>query len=205
MTENNNGQPNPEDMGARLDEEIKETVEDWAEDPEGGDLFERIDVRLRGMVGGWVGAEEDAGWAAIGDKMDTNTRKAFGAWVGAEEDAGWADISGNIESRIRTGIARVFKVKAESGDPQWADITAKWESGMRNFVSALVGADRDASWSDIGQDISDKTRRAFKSLFGGKEEEEAEVRTRSQKVDIEGEEASADDDIPSVQSSKPVD
>ena len=49
MSENNQA-PTPEEMGAKLDEEIKETVQDWAENPEGSnfkDLDDRIDVDRR--------------------------------------------------------------------------------------------------------------------------------------------------------------
>ena len=62
MSENNQA-PTPEEMGAKLDEEIKETVQDWAENPEGSsfkDLDDRIDVKVRRtLAGGFAGENAD--------------------------------------------------------------------------------------------------------------------------------------------------
>ena len=71
----NNGKPTPDEMGDQLDQEIKDTVHDWAENPEGtdyDDLDERVDEKLRRMVAGWAGAEEDADWKTIGSKTDVH-------------------------------------------------------------------------------------------------------------------------------------
>src|SRR5690606_2820880 len=96
MSENNQA-PTPEEMGAKLDEEIKETAQDWTDNPEASnfsDLNKRADVKVRRTLAGWVGADENADWKDVGAKMDENTRSAIAGWVGLEESADWPAITG---------------------------------------------------------------------------------------------------------------
>ena len=171
MTDNT--MPKPEDMGGHLDEDIKKTVHDWAENPDESkfeDLDERVDEKLRRRVAGWVGVEEDADWKTIGSKMDTNTREAIGGWVGAEPGADWAEISSKIENRIRHGIARLVRAEpkpapeAEPAEPAWSDIGAKIERDVRGWIGHLVGAGENADWKTVGDQVIDQVRVAFDKM-----------------------------------------
>jgi hypothetical protein len=213
MTDNHQA-PNPEDMGDQLDEEIKETVHDWAENPDQEDydnLDERVDEKLRRTIAGWVGAEDDADWKAIGGKMDAKTRDAIGKWVGAGEEADWAEISGRMENRVRFNIARLVRAKGAPADEDvepspeqasWADIGTKIEQDVRGWVASVVGTEYDDDWNTIGGQFMDHVRTAFDKVT--KSEKKAAdgdaPYPQSGKIDIEGE-----DETPDVTSEKPVD
>lgn len=196
MTENNT--PKPEDMGGHLDEDIKSTVHDWAENPDESkfeDLDERVDEKLRRRVAGWVGVQEDADWKTIGTKMDANTREAIGGWVGAEAGADWADISGKMENRIRHGIARLVRAEpkpapeAEPAEPGWSDIGAKIERDVRGWIGHLVGAKEDADWKAVGDQVADQVRTAFdKVARSAKKKEDEEPFSPPARITIESDE-----------------
>lgn len=208
MTENNT--PKPEDVGGHLDEDIKSTVHDWAENPDESkfeDLDERVDEKLRRRVAGWVGVQEDADWKTIGTKMDANTREAIGGWAGAEQGADWAEISGKIENRIRHGIARLVRAEpkpapeAEPAEPGWSDIGAKIERDVRGWIGHLVGAGEDADWKDVGDQVVDQVRTAFdKMAKSAKKKEGEEPFSPPARITIEGDE----DQPPAVVSEEPV-
>jgi len=195
--------PKPEDMGDHLDEEIKETVHDWANNPEGtdyDDLDEKIDQKLRRTVAGWVGAPEDADWKTIGEKMDAKTRHAIGKWVGAEEDADWLQITARIDNRVRYNIARLVRAPREEGEARWSDIGAKVERDMRGWMASLVGTEKDADWQAIGDRLMDQVRQAFDKITKSEQKGDAEGgAVRSTRIEIES------DEPPAVQSEKPID
>jgi len=204
--------PKPEDMGDQLDDEIKETVQDWAENPddtEFKELDDRIDEKLRRKIGSWVGAGEDADWKAIGGKMDANTREAIAGWVGAEPGADWSEISGKIENRIRRGIARVVRAEPaadeaeeEARDPGWSDIGAKVERDVRGWIGDLVGAGEEANWKAIGDQVLDHVRTAVDKVAQSvkKDDGKEDAYPQAAKIEIEGE-----DDGPEVTSEEQVD
>jgi hypothetical protein len=129
--------PTPEEMGDQLDRDIKDTVHNWAENPEEGKLEERIDEKLRRTIAGWVGAEENDDWKTIGTKTDANTRKAIAKWVGAEEGADWGTISSRMEHRTRQGVARLVKAqKAEEEEASWS------ASARRSSATCAAGSVR---------------------------------------------------------------
>ncbi|MEW6580863.1 MAG: hypothetical protein AB1435_16940 [Chloroflexota bacterium] len=208
MTENTT--PKPEDMGGHLDEDIKKTVHDWAENPDESkfeDLDERVDEKLRRRVAGWVGVEEDADWKTIGTKMDANTREAIGGWVGAEPGADWAEISGKIENRIRHGIAKLVRAEpkpapeAEPAEPGWSDIGAKIERDVRGWIGHLVGAEENANWKAVGDQVIDQVRTAFdKVAKSTKKKEGEEPYSPPARITIEGDE----DQPPAVTSEEPI-
>lgn len=208
MTENNT--PKPEDMGGHLDEDIKSTVHDWAENPDESkfeDLDERVDEKLRRRVAGWVGVDEDADWKTIGSKMDANTREAIGGWVGAEPGADWAEISGKMENRIRHGIARLVRAEpkpapeAEPAEPGWSDIGAKIERDVRGWIGHLVGAEENADWKTVGDQVVDQVRAAFdKMARSAKKKEGEEPYSPPARITIEGDE----DQPPAVVSEEPA-
>lgn len=213
MTDNNQP-PRPEDMGEHLDEEIKETVHDWAENTKGTDydnLDARIDEKLRKTIAGWVGAAEDADWKTIGSKMDARTRAAIAKWVGTDESADWAAISSRIENRTRAGIARLVRaerkpaegVEAESAEASWADIGTKIEHDVRGWVAGVVGTEKDADWQHIGNRMFDHARSTFDKAVKAAKDAAAsrkEPSAPAEKITIEGE-----DESPVVKSSTPVD
>lgn len=196
MTENTTP-PRPEDMGEHLDEDIKQTVHDWAKNPEEGkfkDLDERVDEKLRRRVAGWVGVAEDADWKTIGTKTDANTREAIGGWVGAQPGADWAEISGKMENRIRHGIARLVHAgpkpapEAEPAEPRWSDIGAKIERDVRGWAGHLVGVGKDADWKTIGNQAASHARSAFDKMKSTRKKEREEPYTPPARITIEGEE-----------------
>jgi hypothetical protein len=209
MTENTTP-PRPEDMGEHLDEDIKQTVHDWAENPDKGrfeDLDERVDEKLRRRVAGWVGVEENADWKTIGTRMDANTREAIGGWVGAQPGADWAEISGKMENRIRHGIARLVHAEpkpapeAEPAEPRWSDIGAKIERDVRGCVGHLVGVGKDADWKTIGDQAMSHARSALnRAAKSTRKKERAEPYTPPARITIEGEE----DQPPPVVSREPA-
>jgi|SRR5690554_4183739 len=197
MSENNQA-PTPEEMGAKLDEEIKETVQDWAENPEGSsfkDLDDRIDVKVRRTLAGWVGAGENADWKEIGSKMDENTRTAIAGWVGVEETADWPTITTRIESRIRQGIASAVRAEParegeQPAEPSWVDIGQKVEHDVRSWVAGLVGTTEDADWGKISNELVNKVKETIDKVRHSKGNDvEDEVRRAAQRISIEGEEA----------------
>jgi hypothetical protein len=202
--------PNPEDMGDMLDEEIRETVHDWAENPddtEYEDLDERIDVKLRRTIAGWVGADENAEWKAIGEKMDADTRGAIAGWVGADEGADWPAITSRIENRVRFNMARLVRAQKadEEAEASWGDIGSKIERDVRGWVGTVVGAEDEADWQAIGRQIGEHVSKAFekvteamRSKKGDKESENAPPI----KIEIEGDDG---DEPPVVKSEEPVD
>ncbi len=216
MTENtNHTTPTPEQMGDQLDEELKDTVAEWEENPQEGEtLDERIDERLRRMVAGWVGADADADWKTIGSKADANTRAAVAKWVDANEDADWSTISRRMENRIRLGVARLVKAKGETPDAEaaedeasWSDIGAKIETDVRGWVGSLVGTGKDADWKTIGDEIMGHVKTAFDKVsesLKGEEEEQQQGYQQSEKIDIEGDESDPSGSGPKVTSEKPV-
>ncbi len=211
----NHTPPRPEDMGEHLDEELKETVDDWSRgsDEELDDLSDRIDRKLRRTVASWVDADEDAEWKDIGSQMDAKTRAAIAGWVGVEETADWNTISGRIEQRIRVGMARVFHARpkgtAEEGtpsepEPTWNDIGQKIEHDVRGWVAALVGTREDADWQTIGNRVFDQVRAAFDKARSGSE---GQPRGAAEKIHIETDEAppaTREDIPPAVTDETPV-
>jgi hypothetical protein len=206
MSENNQA-PTPEEMGAKLDEEIKETVQDWADNPEAtdfDDLDDRIDVKVRRTIAGWVGADEDADWKEVGVKMDANTRQAIAGWVGVEENADWPTITNRIENRIRLNIASLVHAQppaegAEAAaEASWADIGAKVESDVRSWVAGLVGTSEEADWRTISGKVTDKVKHTFDKLrHSDKPAPDADVRRAAQRIAIDSEET-GDDTPPST-------
>jgi len=200
MSENHTP-PTPDEMGEQLDEELKDTVHEWAENEDGDreNLDDRIDERLRRMIAGWVGAEDDADWKAIGTKTDANTRGAVGKWVGAEDEADWSAISGRMENRIRTGVARLVKAKAEDtesaeAEASWSDIGSKVETDMRGWIGSLVGTEKDADWKTIGDQVMDHVKTAFDKVSESLKKEdgdEKDVYPQSEKISIESDDAGA--------------
>lgn len=207
MTDNHTP-PTPEEMGAKLDEDIKETVKDWAKNPENTDfdeLDDRIDVKLRRTVAGWVGAGETAGWKEIGDKMDSKTRSAIAGWVGAEKDADWQTITNQIETRTRSNIARLVHADRPDGEVRWSDIGSKVERDVRGWIGGLVGTSKDADWQTIGNQIVDKVRHAAEKVTKSDkpgEPSDADVQRAASRIEITSED---DDQPPAVKSSKPID
>lgn len=214
MSENNQA-PTPEEMGAKLDEEIKETVQDWADNPEAtnfNDLDERIDVKVRRTIAGWVGADENADWKEVGQTMDANTREAIAGWVGLEENADWPTITSRIENRIRQGVASAVHAKAAQAGEQpaeasWTDIGVKVESDVRSWVAGLVGTAENADWGKITNELVgkvketiDKVRHSAKST-----DAEDEVRRAAHRISIEGEETGGDNPPPAASTIDPVD
>lgn len=195
MSDNNNT-PRPEDMGQRLDEELKDTVHEWADNPEGGQtLDDRIDQRLRRKVADWVGVEQEADWKAIGGQMDAKTRAAIGGWVGTDEGADWGAISSRMENRIRVGVARLVKAQKDEAAEQkpeasWGDIGAKVEHDVRGWVGALVGTGKEADWKTIGDQVATHVKNAFDKIGESlkKEEKGDKAYPQSEKIVIEGEE-----------------
>lgn len=198
MSENNQA-PTPEEMGAKLDEEIKETAQDWTDNPEASnfsDLNKRADVKVRRTLAGWVGADENADWKDVGAKMDENTRSAIAGWVGLEESADWPAITGSIESRIRQGLASAVHAEParageEPAEPSWVDIGSKIESDVRSWVAGVVGTPEDADWGKISNEVVGKVKDALdKMRHSAKDKDvEDEVRRAAQRISIEGEEA----------------
>lgn len=213
MTDNNTT-PTPDQMGDQLDEELKDTVQEWAEAQEGDyeNLDDRIDQRLRRMVAGWVGAEEDADWKAIGTKTDANTRAAVAKWVGAEDDADWGTISGRMENRIRLGVARLVKAQhkapegeeAPEAEASWSDIGSKVEHDMRGWIASVVGTEKDADWKTIGDQMMDHVKNAFDTISENlkKSGDKGKTHTPSEKIEIHSDGDSA---APKVTSEEPVD
>jgi len=197
-------------MGDHLDEEIKETVHDWAENPQGesyDNLDDRIDAKLRRTIAGWVGSEPDADWKSVGVKMDANTRVALARWVGAEEQADWNEITARMENRIRTGVARLVRAErgsaaeSEATEPSWGDIGTKIERDVRGWVSGLVGTESDSDWGTITNQAVDHVRAAFDKITRSEKKKKADKPYGpSGKITIEGEE-----EPPVVASSEPVD
>jgi hypothetical protein len=206
----NHTPPTPEEMGAKLDEDIKETIQDWAQNPDNmdfDDLDERIDRKLRRTIAGWVGVSEDASWKEIGGKMDSSTRNAIAGWVGAEKDSDWPTISGQIENRVRSNIARLVRARREEGEASWRDIGAKLESDVRGLVGGLVGTGHDSDWQTIGNQVATKARQAFDkavTMVRGTEKTEESSRSAPVKIQITSEEE-GEDKPPVVKSSDPVD
>ncbi|GIV81054.1 MAG: hypothetical protein KatS3mg051_0408 [Anaerolineae bacterium] len=192
--------PKPEEMGEHLDQEIKDTVHDWAQNPEASrfeDLDERIDEKLRRRIASWVGAPEDADWKTIGARMDASTREAIGRWVGAEPDADWGTISSRMEGRIRRGIARLVhaapaapSAEAEAApDASWSDIGAKIERDVRGWIGEIVGAGEQADWKTIGDQVLDQVRVAFNKVAqSARKREESAPQGQVTRIPIEGEE-----------------
>lgn len=195
MSENNTT-PNPEEMGARLDEEIKETVKGWNDSSKKTDydnLGRDLDDRLRRMIAGWVDADDSASWKEIGEKMDSSTRRSLAKWVGTDENADWSDISSKMEFRTRSGVARLVNVPGHEAEASWSDIGAKVEHDVRGLVGGIVGTPDDAGWDTIAQTMVDKMRDMFgKVAHSGKENADPNAdasRPRSGKVEITGEDA----------------
>lgn len=188
--------PRPETMGEHLDQELKETVQEWAENPEGGQpLDDRIDQRLRRMVAGWVGVDQEADWKTIGGQMDSKTRAAIGGWVGADEGADWGAISSRMENRIRLGVARLVKARKEQAaeaapETSWGDIGAKVEHDVRGWVAALVGTQKEADWKTIGDQVVTQVKHAVDKISESlkKEDKADKPYPESEKIVIEGEE-----------------
>jgi len=209
----NNTTPTPDEMGDQLDEELKDTVHEWAETQEGDyeDLDDRIDQRLRRMVAGWVGAEEEADWKGIGTKTDANTRAAVAKWVGAEDNADWSTISGRMENRIRLGVARLVKAQhktpegeeAPEAEASWGDIGSKVETDMRGWIASLVGTEKDADWKTIGDQMMDHVKTAFDKISENlkKSGEKGKSPSPSEKIEIQGDDSAG----PKVASEEPVD
>lgn len=213
MSENNHSTPTPEEMGARLDEEIKETVQDWADNPQAtdfDDLDDRIDAKVRRTIAGWVGAEPTADWKDVGAKMDANTRQAIAGWVDLDESADWPAITGQIESRIRLNIASLVHAAppAEGAEPaaevSWTDIGAKAESDVRAWVAGLVGTSEDADWRTISHKVSGKVKDAFEKMRRSDKAADDDVRRAAQRIAIEGEEAGSDQPSSAASTIDPV-
>ena len=214
MTENNTA-PTPEEMGAKLDEEIKDTVQDWADNPEAtdfDDLDDRIDVKVRRTIAGWVGANENADWKEVGVKMDANTRSAIAGWVGVEENADWPTITSQMENRIRQGIASAVHAEpAQEGEQpaeaSWVDIGQKGENDVRSWVAGRVGTTEDADWGKISNELVGKVKETIDKVRHSAKSSDAEdeVRRAAQRISIEGEEAGGENPPPAASTIDPVD
>lgn len=185
--------PSPEEMGAKLDEDIKETVQDWADNPDHTDfnqLDEQIDVKIRKTIAGWIGAPETASWKEIGLKMDANTRESIGTWVGADKSADWTEITNQIDTRVRSNIAKVVHANREGGETSWADIGAKIENDVRGWLGGLVGTSEEADWQTIGNQMVTKVRDAVESVT--KKDKSAatdeDLARRASRIEIESDE-----------------
>jgi hypothetical protein len=210
MTDNHQP-PTPEEMGQHLDDEIKETVQDWAANPQGTDyenLDERVDQKLRKTIAGWVGADEAADWKAIGGQMDAKTRASMAKWVGAEEGSDWPTITSRIENRVRTNVARMVKAErpapeseeASSADASWGDIGTKIERDVRGWVGTVVGTEKDSDWPAIGNRLFDHVRTAFDKVVTAAKEVRKDPPAPTERIEIKSE-----DESPAVKSSTPVD
>jgi hypothetical protein len=197
---NNNGQaPEPEDMGERLDEKIRETVQTWADDLKNTDfeaLGTQIEDKVRLTLAGWVGADEAANWKDIGSKMDANTRAAIGNWVGADETADWGTISNKIENRTRMNLAKMVKARRdeEGAEATWGDIGNKLESDVRIWVADLVGTKEDPRWSTIGSQVVSKVRGAVDKMMNPDKPAGDTPEHKAVKIEI----TTDDDDKPST-------
>lgn len=213
MSENNQA-PTPEEMGAKLDEEIKETVQDWVNNPEAtdfDDLDDRIDVKVRRTIAGWVGAAENADWKEVGLKMDANSRQAIAGWVGVEENADWPAITNRIENRIRLNIASLVHAgpptesAEQPAEVSWTDIGAKVESDVRSWVAGLVGTSEEADWRTISSKVTDKAKHTLDKLrHGDKPDADVEVRRAAQRIAIDSEETGGDNPPPAASTVDPV-